>query len=185
MANEIEKKYRLTAEDTARIAEDLDELGAEYQGAVSEENFIYSGPMLIEKNAVIRIRITEAGARLTFKQWVPREGDLKEHIEHETSIDDPAAAAGILRSLGFSVRLVYEKRRRTWKLRDAEVVLDELPFGLFMEIEGEPAAIREVEMILEAESLPPEPETYPRLTERLGVVAGEAKEARFPKEKTL
>ena len=40
--------------------------------------------------------------------------------------------------------LVYEKYRTTYELLGAEVVLDELPFGNFTEIEGDAQAIERV-----------------------------------------
>ncbi|HUF04202.1 MAG TPA: class IV adenylate cyclase [Aridibacter sp.] len=179
MANEIEKKFRLTREQFETLAEDLDAIGAEFRGEKREENLIYAGEFLIRNASVIRIRKTGDGATLTFKKWVPLEGDLKQHIEHETGIDDPDETAAMLELLGLELAVVYEKKRRTWQVRDAEVVLDELPFGLYMEIEGEAAAIREAEMILCAEDLEHEPLTYPRLTEKFGTKIGNAVEARF------
>lgn len=179
MANEIEKKFRLSRQQFDRLAEDLDAIGAEFRGERREENLIYSGELLLQKASVIRIRRTEHGATLTFKKWVPLEGDLKQHIEHETGIDDPDEAAAMLELLGLELALVYEKKRRTWQVREAEVVLDELPFGFYMEIEGEPSAIREAEMILGAEDLEHEPLTYPRLTEKFGIRIGAVVESRF------
>ena len=54
----------------------------------------------------------------------------------------------ILDALGFTRLLVYEKRRHTWPLGPTEVVIDELPFGLFMEIEGEEDEITAAEQTL-------------------------------------
>jgi adenylate cyclase class 2 len=179
MASEIEKKYRLTPGDLERLSEDLRELGAEYSGEVSEENLIFSGELLMRRNAVVRIRKTERGSTLTFKRYVPDEPGFKHHIEHETVIGDPSEVESMLREMELELVIVYEKRRRTWRVRDAEVVLDELPFGLFMEIEGDPAAIREAEMILDAEGLEYEPETYPRLTQVFGKKNLGVYEARF------
>lgn len=179
MANEIEKKFRLSEEQFARLAEDLEAIGADFKGEKLEENLIYSGKFLLRNSSVVRIRKTADGATLTFKKWVPLEGDLKQHIEHETGIDDPDETAAMLKLLGLELTVVYEKKRKTWQVRDAEVVLDELPFGLYMEIEGEPAAIREAEMILDAEVLEHEPLTYPRLTEKFGKKNGNTFEARF------
>ena len=54
----------------------------------------------------------------------------------------------ILTRLGYRVRLIYEKYRTTYELAGAEVVLDELPYGNFTEIEGDAATIeRVVEML--------------------------------------
>ena len=179
MAEEIEKKFRLSRAQFDRAAEDLAALGAEFIGTFSEVNLIFSSPQLEERSAVARIRTTEHGSTLTYKRWISSDAGVKRHIEHETEIGDPDAAAEILSELRLEVRLVYEKRRRAWKVRDAEVVLDELPFGLFMEIEGTPAAIGEAELVVAAEGFEPEPDTYPRLTERLGTRRGALIEARF------
>ena len=81
--------------------------------------------------------------------------------------------------LGLARVLIYEKKRRTYKFRSVEVVLDELPFGLFMEIEGSLTAIKEAEMLLGVEELEVEYETYPRLTARFGTKNGSVVEARF------
>ena len=51
-------------------------------------------------------------------------------------IGNPEAMESILDALGFMPAMIYEKRRETWRLGATEVVIDELPFGLFMEIEG-------------------------------------------------
>jgi adenylate cyclase class 2 len=179
MSSEIEKKYRLSTDQFKRLAEDLDELGSEYEGEVIEENLIFGGEFLRRRNAVVRIRITGKAFTLTFKRYVPDEPGFKHHIEHETAVTDASEMEAILREMELELVMVYEKRRRTWKLRDAEVVLDELPFGRFMEIEGTLPAIREVEMILEADKLEYEPETYPGLTLRYGVVSDGVTEARF------
>lgn len=179
MADEIEKKFRLSKEQFVRLANDLKDIGAEFKGEKLEENLIYSSELLLQNASVIRIRKTGTGATLTFKKWVPLEGDLKQHIEHETGIDDPEEAAAMLGFLGFELAVVYEKKRRTWQLRDAEVVLDELPFGFYIEIEGDPSAIREAETILNAQEFDHEPLTYPRLTEEFGVRNGRCIEARF------
>jgi adenylate cyclase class 2 len=85
----------------------------------------------------------------------------------------------IFENLGYRPALVYEKRRQTWLLNETEVVLDELPFGLFMEIEGEHDSILEAEKLLGIENLPAVMETYPLLTEQYGERRGEMIEARF------
>ena len=59
-------------------------------------------------------------------------------------------------------------------------MLDTLPFGEFMEIEGSITAIKEAEMILDIEGFVAESETYPRLTARLGTMVGNVIESRFP-----
>jgi adenylate cyclase class 2 len=179
MAIEIEKKYRLDMQQYARLSSVLAEIGAQFQGEDFEENTLYRGGVLNEKNAVLRVRKIGARTILTYKQRIQNEYAVKQQIEHETEIGDAEEIENIIESLGFVRSLVYEKRRRAWKFREVEIVLDELPFGLFMEIEGSIAAIAEAEMFLEAEALAVEHETYPRLTAKNGERNGEVIEARF------
>jgi adenylate cyclase, class 2 len=113
---------------------------------------------------------------------MPGISDIKHQIEEETEIADGDIMTRILAHLGIAPVLVYEKRRRTWKFRDVEVVIDELPFGLYMEIEGSLTAIREAEMLIGADEFEAENETYPRLTARLGKPNGGIIESRFPQK---
>jgi len=168
MALEIEKKYRITPEQRDQTIAGLLEMGGVYEGEDIEENTIYGGGVLDEKLAVVRIRRTQDRAILTYKRRVASDLDVKHQIEHESVVEDAAEIAAILENLGLEPRLVYEKRRKTWRFRSVEVVLDELPFGLYMEIEGSITSIAEAEMLLDIEDFEVEHETYPRLTARLG-----------------
>jgi adenylate cyclase class 2 len=182
MAIEIEKKYSLTADETTNIIFMLDELNANFTGEAFEENIIYTGGFLRERQAVLRLRNVGGKTILTYKERVPTATDIKHQIEHETAVENFEAASKIIEALGFTRSLVYEKLRRTWKIEDAEIVLDKLPFGLYMEIEGSVDSIKKVEKLLEIEDLPAMHETYPQLTVKFGQTAGQTIEARFEKE---
>jgi len=179
MAIEIEKKYRLNAAQFEQISKALAEIGAAFQGEDFEENTLYRGGILDEKNAVLRVRKIAEKTILTYKRRIQNEFDVKQQIEYETEIGSAEEIENIIENLGFARSLVYEKRRQTWNFRQVEIVLDELPFGLFMEIEGSITAIREAEMFLGAEDFAVEHETYPRLTAKYGRKNGELIEARF------
>lgn len=179
MALEIEKKYRLSEERREKVLEELRELDAKFKGEDFEENIIYSGGVLEEKFAVLRVRKIQGKTIFTYKESVPSPAGIKQRIEYETEVEDPEALEKIIESLGFRKSLVYEKRRKIWHFREVEIVLDELPFGLFMEIEGSITAIKEAEMLLDIEDFPAEHESYPRLTARLGKQNGDSIEARF------
>jgi adenylate cyclase class 2 len=182
MAIEIEKKYSLTADESTVIVFKLDELNADFAGENFEENIIYTGGFLRERQAVLRLRNVGGLTILTYKERVPTTADIKHQIEHETEVKDFAAASSIFEALGFTRSLVYEKQRRAWHLEGAEIVLDKLPFGLYMEIEGSVESIRKVEKMLEIEDLPAAHETYPQLTVKFGKTNGQTIEARFDKE---
>ena len=179
MSIEIEKKYRLRSGDRAQLASLLRECGAEFRGRDFEVNTIFSGAPLGDQGAIVRIRKTEARTILTYKRRIETEFDVKKQIEHEVDISDADVAEAILAELGLRPRLIYEKYRDTWNLRSVEVVLDELPFGDFMEIEGTITAIKEAEILLRVDDLETEHETYPRLTAGLGKQNGDVIEARF------
>ncbi len=179
MSVEIEKKYRLSEEQRSFVFAALDEVGAEFQGEDTEENTIYGGGILDERSAILRIRKTQDKTILTFKQRVQNEFDIKQQVEHESEFVDIESLTRIIENLGFEPRLVYEKRRKTWRFRDVEIVVDELPFGLYMEIEGSITAIKETEMRLDIENFETEHETYPRLAVRFGRVRNGITEARF------
>jgi adenylate cyclase class 2 len=176
---ETEKKYRLHHSDREGIISRLKEFGAEDRGTEFEENTVYGGGVLDEKNAVLRVRNVGGRCILTYKRRLASQSGFKEQIEYESEFSDERAVREILYALGFKPRLVYEKRRHTWIFRSVEVVLDELPFGDYMEIEGTITAITEAEMLLETDDLEIEGETYPRLTSRLGTVNNGVSESRF------
>jgi adenylate cyclase class 2 len=104
---------------------------------------------------------------------------IKQRREEETVVADPEAMEAILVALGFTPALVYEKRRQTWRLGKAEIVIDVLPFGLFMEIEGRVTDIRTAERKLGLKGLKAENATYPQLTVKHGKVYDGLIEARF------
>ena len=179
MAVEIEKKYRLTPEQASYVEDELAAAAANFAGEEFEENTIYGGGVLDEIAGIIRIRRIGTKSILTFKQRIPNDSDLKHQIEHESEIADATSVAAMLSELKLVPRVIYEKRRKTWTFKSVEIVLDELPFGLFMEIEGSITQIKEAEMILGIEDFETEHQTYPSLTAKLGKRVGDVIESRF------
>jgi adenylate cyclase class 2 len=179
MGIEIEKKYRLTRERLGPLRRRLEEVGEVVRAEEFEENTIYTGPGLDPRSRVLRLRRTSTRALFTFKERDPSTSAVKRQREEETEVSDASALASILEALGYTPALVYEKRRATWRLNDTEVVLDELPFGLFLEIEGEERSILEAEQLLNLRDAEAEHAPYPELTLRHGTKRGEAVEARF------
>ena len=179
MSLEIEKNFRLSPDDRDRVAKSLAESGGEFIGRDFEENVIFTNEALRERAAVVRIRKVGERTILTYKRRVESAFDVKTQIEHETDVSDRSMMTAILDELGLRPHLIYEKYRDTWKFRSVEVVIDELPFGLFMEIEGSVTAIKEAEMLLDLESLIVEHNTYPTLTGQLGKRVKDVIEARF------
>jgi adenylate cyclase class 2 len=147
-----------------------------------EENTIYRGGRLNLGGCALRLRRVNGRAILTFKRRLPSKSAIKYQQEEEVAVENGDAMATILDSLGFQPGLIYEKRRTRWKVDNAKVVIDELPFGLFMEIEAPAKKIKRVEKLLAADSLPAVMETYPTLTARFGKERKGVIEARFESE---
>ena len=179
MPVEIEKKYRLTAAERNVVVSALSNANAEFVGEEFEENIIFTGGNLDIKHAILRLRRTELATILTYKERLPGPAGIKHQIEHETRVEDLETALQIFEALGFTRSLVYEKQRRTYRLNDAEIVLDKLPFGLYMEIEGSVEDIESAEKLLGLENVEVVNETYPQLTAKFGRTNGEVIEARF------
>ena len=179
MAIEIEKKYRLTSQQRTDLSQRLREIGAQYSGEDFEENTLYEGGPIDFNRSVLRLRRAGETATLTYKERLTIDSDAKHQREEETKIDNADAMQSILEAIGFSARVVYEKRRQTWEIGDTEVVVDELPFGLFLEIEASEESIATVEEKLGIQKLEVESATYPQLTRKLGRRTGDMIEARF------
>ena len=185
MGIETEKKFRLRPKQLTKIARRLKKLGAVFKEEAFEQNYLHRGRILDERPAILRLRKTETKALLTYKQALGTDGHVKQKIEFETEVTDVEQTEKIIEALGYRLSLIYEKRRKTFHLGGVEIVLDELPFGLFMEIEGTHSDIAEAEKLLGAKKLKPEIRGYPRLTMKYGRMRGAVMEARFRKAKTV
>ena len=182
MPIEVEKKYRLTKKQRQAIERRMREMALMPSDLDYEENTIYRGGRLNLGGCALRLRRVNGRAILTFKRRLPSKSAIKYQQEEEVAVENGDAMATILDSLGFQPGLIYEKRRTRWKVDNAKVVIDELPFGLFMEIEAPAKKIKRVEKLLAADSLPAVMETYPTLTARFGKERKGVIEARFESE---
>ena len=179
MPIEIEKKYRLPKKLRATVERRLRESGAAAQAVEFEVNTLYRGGRIDSGARALRLRRFGSKAKLTFKQRIPTTSAIKHQLENETEVADADATHAILTSLGYRPALIYEKRRALWNIGRAKVVIDELPFGLFMEIEASEKEIARVERLLDIARLPAVMETYPMLTAKLGKNRKGIVESRF------
>ncbi len=144
---EIEVKFHLV--DIARTRERLAALGAACEANVRETNIRFEDRhhSLYRQKALLRLRKADK-VTLTHKSDPPendsRTRQFKIHKELEVIVDDFNVMRSILESLGFHAAQVYEKNRETWALERAQICLDQMPYGSFIEIEGEPAVIQQL-----------------------------------------
>ena len=176
---ETEKKFRLSPKRVDEIVEKLHKLGAKFNKEVFEVNYQHRGGEMDERGATLRLRKIGDFTVLTYKEKIRSDSGAKQKLEYETSVSDVDATEKIIERLGYRLTAVYEKRRKYWHFEDVEVVLDELPFGLYMEIEGTVESIAVAEKKLGLSDEEHEPRGYPRLTVKYGKDVEGVKEARF------
>jgi adenylate cyclase class 2 len=94
---------------------------------------------LRSKRQVLRLR-QDTEAKLTYKGSGKSEQGIVNRTEIEFAVSDFEKAKLFLEALGYQKILQYDKYRTTYELQDCHVMLDELPYGNFVEIEGEDIA---------------------------------------------
>jgi len=117
----------------------LERLGAKLTAPrVYERNVRYENAekTLTPAGIVLRLR-QDARARLTYKEGGTAREGIVSRTEIEVEVSDFDAMQTILGKLGYHPHLIYEKYRTTYELDGAEIVLDEMPYGNFVEIEGD------------------------------------------------
>lgn len=147
MPHEVEVK--VYAPDHAAVIKRLESLGAVLEAPrIYERNVRYEDESrsLGVHGQVLRLR-QDTRARLTYKEaGVDVATGIKSRLELEVEVSDFAQMDTMLSKLGFNPSMIYEKYRTTYTLDGAEIVLDEMPYGNFVEIEGE---VPVIEVLLE------------------------------------
>jgi adenylate cyclase class 2 len=137
MATETEAKFYI--HDLPALQQRVEALGASRVDThVHELNLRFDTPNrdLHRLGRVLRLR-QDSRARMTYKDSeTPHPGTLSRR-EVEFTVSDFDAARELLLALGYQIAFTYEKYRTTYKLGTLEIVLDELPYGHFVEIEGD------------------------------------------------
>lgn len=149
MDQEIEVKFLL--KDLTALIQKIDQLNLSCtQKRVHEFNLRYDLPdgRLVTKKQVLRLR-QDTQALLTFKgPGVLDEGVLLRK-EIEVSVSDFDTARRLLEALGYQVIMMYEKYRANYLMDGVILSVDETPFGLFIELEGEsPAQVKSAASLL-------------------------------------
>ena len=143
---EVEVKFQV--DDLGKLRQAVQAAGAVIKKArVFERNIRYDDAAgnLLAAQSVLRLRF-DTVARITWKALptdlalLQSEAKVREEIEIEVSDFDSADL--IIQRLGYIPTQTYEKYRETFQLDDVEIVLDELPYGNFVELEGPEPTIR-------------------------------------------
>lgn len=143
--NDQETEVKFFVRDLKRIEAGLLERKARLiQARVFERNLRFDLPDggLRAKGEVLRLR-QDTESRLTFKGASQIVEGIITRPELEFTVGDFESARKFLEALDYRQVAVYEKYRTVYELGDCHIMLDEMPYGDFTEIEGpSPADIR-------------------------------------------
>jgi len=144
---EIEAKFYV--QDLKTIETRIQEMGARLiQPRVFEINIRFDQPdgRLRAEGQVLRLR-QDTEARLTYKGRGINENGIVSRTEIEFTVDAFEKAKLFVEALGYQKIMEYDKYRTTYEFQTGEVsrdlegfvhiMIDELPYGNFVEIEGE------------------------------------------------
>ena len=145
---EIEVKFYCTNPEKTR--ELILAAGALFEGRSFEKNTLYDRrDELFHRLSVLRLR-QDKKITLTYKEPVPDSDPAFKIVkELEVEVDSFDRAEQILKGLGFLPVRKYEKWRETYALGQTKILLDTMPCGTFLELEGQRASIRELSGQLE------------------------------------
>ena len=85
---------------------------------------------------VLRLR-RDTESKFTYKGASQNKSGVLDRQEIEFAVGDFEKARKFLEALGFRQTMFYEKYRATYEFDNVSIMLDELPYGKFVEIEGE------------------------------------------------
>ena len=164
-----EIEVKVPAPDLAQVRERLREAGAARRAPEHDEsNCLYDDAdrRLSQSGRTVRLRRAAGRTILTYKGPARFEGGAKVREEREVDVSDPGEAEAILAGLGLLPRFRYDKRREEWDCEGCVVALDTTPIGTFVEIEGDPAAIRKLMLRLGLDFAEAIPYSYSELYRR-------------------
>lgn len=152
--NSLEVEVKFFMPDLAAFRERLLAAGTVLiKPRVFERNVVFdtADKRLFRELSLLRLRqdtaaSASAGQAVTLtyksrpKNLPPSEAKVREELE--VTVSDFDTLAEILQRLGFAPVQVYEKYRETFQWQAVEIVLDELPYGNFVEFEGEEQGLK-------------------------------------------
>ncbi len=160
---EIEVKLKISKEEVGPLKNLLSKAGANYLGEFEQTDILLD---YLEKDKTfatfdqsLRLRIEKSKDKtktiFTFKGTpeIDKSGK-KTRDEFNAEVDNHKTLLTILNSIGFTEDMRIVKNRQKYQIDNVKVVIDQLKFGSFVELEGEKVDIDRTTKKLKLEKLP-------------------------------
>lgn len=153
--NLIETEVKFKIQDLLELEKNIKSIGGKelhrnvFQRTVMMDT---SEEQLIKRGVFLRVRDGEKKIMTVKSKLLGGDEKFKERQELEIEIGDVELAEKMMFELGFTKKWIMEKYRTEYELVDTILALDKLPFGNYLEIEGDKDSIEEAIRILGLEN---------------------------------
>ena len=144
MKREIEVKIELTPQEFKNFTGNKGAFAFEKTYGYFKNDFSN-----IKEGIFPRIKYIEGKKKEVFLTVKRKSGENTQYFERE-EMEVKVYEKGnldtlreLVKSLGFNKELIFEKRRKSVFKNDITICFDKLPFGFFVELEGEPKKIEQ------------------------------------------
>lgn len=134
----IEKELKFKINNPEQLIGNFLKNGAVFLNKSKERTIRFDTPQLdLEKKSVF-LRVREGSKKvITLKEKIGDNEAVKTRKETEFQIEDIESMRYILERIGFNYVRIFEKFRINMEYKGTTLSFDELPFGIYLEIEGE------------------------------------------------
>jgi len=142
----IEKEIKIPLENLDNFLAVLNSRGAKFLGKGFQRTIRMDRDDLSLEHEKKFLRVRSGSKNVvTLKAKIAKENkNIFERMEIETEIKEPDKMLAILSELGFTKQFIMEKYRAEWKYKKVDITVDEMPFGFYVELEGEEDDIYEM-----------------------------------------
>ncbi len=141
----IETEIKIKIDNPNTFISELIEKKAVFKGKDFQRTIRMDTPnMDLQKKGIFLRVCSGLGNAITLKVKKEENKDFKLRDEYETKVEDINVLSRIFSILGFSKHFVMEKYRANFLHKNVMISIDELPFGIYVEFEGEPKDINSV-----------------------------------------
>lgn len=100
----------------------------------------------------LRVREEEEIYSINYKHWLPEGAEIRTYCEeHELIISSAEKMKNLLKSIGFDILVIVDKKRTVWNYKNYEVSIDIVDnLGEYIEIEYKGSEINDISEIHES-----------------------------------